>query len=73
MPYKVLFPYQHLNSRLAGDFRSPTSRLAGDQKVSYQPAGRRHFLLEIISALDKKGSRDNLGTIFLIFQQKQML
>ena len=22
MPYKVLFPYQYLNSRLAGDFRS---------------------------------------------------
>ena len=28
-------------SRLAGDFSASDSRLAGDQKVSYQPAGRR--------------------------------
>ena len=30
--------------------RSPTSRLAGDQKVSCQPAGRRHFLIVIVVA-----------------------
>ena len=42
------FPYQYCSSRLAGDFRAPTSRLAGDQKVSCQPAGRRHFLIFII-------------------------
>ena len=45
-------PYQYLNSPLAGDFRSPTSRLAGDQKVSCQPAGRRHFLLVMAAILD---------------------
>ena len=28
-------------SRLAGDFSASDRRLAGDQKVSYQPAGRR--------------------------------
>ena len=28
-------------SRLAGDFSASDSRLAGDQKVSCQPAGRR--------------------------------
>ena len=30
-------------SRLAGDFSASDCRLAGDQKVSCQPAGRRIF------------------------------
>ena len=34
-------------SRLAGDFSASDSRLAGDQKVSCQPAGRRPRLVKM--------------------------
>ena len=41
-------------SRLAGDFSASDSRLTGDQKVSYQPAGRRPRLRIIIGNIRKQ-------------------